>query len=165
MGGQFYRSRRRYAAGHWNRAAGMAPNPRAKAGPVGAVAAVSRLAPGLAAGRLDWLYGEDVTDELAYKVGRAYVAHTGARKVIVGRDMREHSVPMAEALAGPYGADDVLLHPASSPTPGHRLRPWPPRGLRPWAPARSEPRAGPHVVGSSTTAKLIRPTRVGRFGP
>ncbi len=44
------------------------------------------------------VYGDDVTDELAYNVGRAYVAHTGAKKVVVGRDMRDHSVPMAAAL-------------------------------------------------------------------
>lgn len=44
------------------------------------------------------VYGDDVTEDLAYKVGRAYVAETGAKAVIVGRDMRTHSVPLAEAL-------------------------------------------------------------------
>jgi len=44
------------------------------------------------------VYGNDVTDELAYQVGRAYVAQTGGKRVVVGRDMRSHSAPLAGAL-------------------------------------------------------------------
>ncbi|MBN2358871.1 MAG: phosphomannomutase/phosphoglucomutase [Deltaproteobacteria bacterium] len=45
------------------------------------------------------VYGVDVTEELAYQIGRAYVAQTGARRVILGHDMRSHSKPLARALA------------------------------------------------------------------
>jgi phosphomannomutase len=38
------------------------------------------------------IYGEDVTEDLAYKLGRAYVAYTGAKSVVVGRDMRPSGV-------------------------------------------------------------------------
>lgn len=44
------------------------------------------------------IYGEDVTEALAYQLGRAYVAETGARTVVVGRDMRPHSVPLSQEL-------------------------------------------------------------------
>ena len=44
------------------------------------------------------VYGDDVTEDLAYKVGRAYVAETNAKTVIVGRDMRPHSLPLAQAM-------------------------------------------------------------------
>lgn len=44
------------------------------------------------------IYGDDVTDELAYQVGRAFVAETGARRVVVGHDMRVSSEPMSAAL-------------------------------------------------------------------
>ncbi|MEB3197978.1 MAG: phosphomannomutase/phosphoglucomutase [Candidatus Sericytochromatia bacterium] len=44
------------------------------------------------------IYGEDVTEALAYQLGRAYVQYTGARTVVVGRDMRPHSVPLEQEL-------------------------------------------------------------------
>jgi phosphomannomutase len=44
------------------------------------------------------IYGQNVTDELAYKLGRAFVAYTGAKRVSVGRDMRESSRPLSTAL-------------------------------------------------------------------
>ena len=44
------------------------------------------------------IYGENVTDELAYKVGRAFAAEYRAKNVIVGRDMRESSIPLSKAL-------------------------------------------------------------------
>ena len=44
------------------------------------------------------IYGEDVTEDLAYKLGRAYVAYTGATTVVVGHDMRPSSVPLSKEL-------------------------------------------------------------------
>ncbi|MFH1810803.1 MAG: phosphomannomutase/phosphoglucomutase [Pseudomonadota bacterium] len=47
------------------------------------------------------VYGEDITEDLAYKVGRAYVAETAATRVAVGHDMRVHSKPLtAELIRG-----------------------------------------------------------------
>ena len=45
------------------------------------------------------LYGKNVTDELAYQVGRAFVAHTGARRVVLGHDMRVSSPALAREFA------------------------------------------------------------------
>ncbi|HEY9721548.1 MAG TPA: phosphomannomutase/phosphoglucomutase [Oscillatoriaceae cyanobacterium] len=44
------------------------------------------------------IYGEDVNEELAYKLGRAYVAYTGAKNVVVGRDMRPSGVTLQKEL-------------------------------------------------------------------
>lgn len=44
------------------------------------------------------IYGQDVTEELAYQLGRAYVAYTGAKRVVVGWDMRPSSVPLSKEL-------------------------------------------------------------------
>jgi phosphomannomutase len=44
------------------------------------------------------IYGDDVTEALAYKLGRAYVQFTGAKRVVVGRDMRPSSVPLSQEL-------------------------------------------------------------------
>ena len=40
----------------------------------------------------------ELDDELAYRIGRAYVAHLGARRVALGRDVRLSSVGLAQAL-------------------------------------------------------------------
>ena len=44
------------------------------------------------------IYGEDLTDEVAYKIGRAFVTFVGCRKVVVARDIRPHSEPLFAAL-------------------------------------------------------------------
>ncbi len=44
------------------------------------------------------IYGDDVTEDLAYKLGRAYVQLTGAKSVVVGHDMRPHSIPLEKEL-------------------------------------------------------------------
>ena len=44
------------------------------------------------------IYGDDVTEDLAYQVGRAFIAYTGTKKVIMGRDMRESGITMSQAL-------------------------------------------------------------------
>ncbi len=45
------------------------------------------------------IYGQDLTDEVAYKIGRAFVTFTGCTKVVVARDIRPHSEPLFAALA------------------------------------------------------------------
>lgn len=44
------------------------------------------------------IYGKDINEELAYKIGRAFVQYTGAKTVAVGMDMRDSSVPLSESL-------------------------------------------------------------------
>src|ERR1035437_2869094 len=45
------------------------------------------------------IYGKTLTDDLAFRNGRAFATFLGCRKVVVGRDMRPHSQPLFEALA------------------------------------------------------------------
>lgn len=44
------------------------------------------------------IYGQDLTEAVAYDIGRAYATLTGAKKVVLGRDCRPHSVPLQAAL-------------------------------------------------------------------
>lgn len=44
------------------------------------------------------LYKKDIDEDLAYKIGRAFVYYLGARTVAVGRDMRESSGPLGDSL-------------------------------------------------------------------
>ncbi len=64
------------------------------------------------------IYPEQLNSELAEKIGRAYVAFTGAKKVVVGRDMRPHSNDLFQALAKGLtaaGADVIDLGLCSTP--------------------------------------------------
>ncbi len=64
------------------------------------------------------IYGETLTDELATRIGRAFVDYLGCRKVVVGRDMRSHSPAMFEALARgvtQQGADVIDVGLCSTP--------------------------------------------------
>ncbi len=64
------------------------------------------------------VYGEQLTDDLAYKIGRAYITLTGAKKVVVARDIRPHSEPLFKALARgicEQGADVIDIGEASTP--------------------------------------------------
>ena len=64
------------------------------------------------------IYGKDLTDEVAYKIGRAYVTFTGCKKVVVARDIRPHSEPLFAALAKgitEQGADVVDIGYGSTP--------------------------------------------------
>jgi phosphomannomutase len=65
------------------------------------------------------IYGKELTEETAYNIGRAFVTFLGGgRKVVVGRDMRPHSVPLFRALArgiNEQGADVVDLGLCSTP--------------------------------------------------
>ncbi|MBA3565088.1 MAG: phosphomannomutase, partial [Gammaproteobacteria bacterium] len=42
---------------------------------------------------------DDLNDDLAYRIGRAYAAHVEPRRVVVGRDIRETSPALTRALA------------------------------------------------------------------
>lgn len=64
------------------------------------------------------IYGDTLTDELATRIGRAFVDFLGCRKVVIGRDMRAHSPAMFAALARgvtQQGADVVDLGICSTP--------------------------------------------------
>jgi phosphomannomutase len=64
------------------------------------------------------VYGEDLTEETALRIGRAFVTLLGCRDVVVGRDMRPHSEPLFRALARGMtmqGADVVDLGMVSTP--------------------------------------------------
>ena len=64
------------------------------------------------------IYGQDLTEAIAYDIGRAYVTHTHAKKVVLGRDCRPHSVPLQEALTRgitELGADVIDIGLCSTP--------------------------------------------------
>ncbi len=64
------------------------------------------------------IYPTQINGELAEAIGRAYVTFTGAKKVVVGRDMRPHSVDMFEGLAKgitAQGADVIDIGLCSTP--------------------------------------------------
>jgi len=44
------------------------------------------------------IYKKDIDEDLAYKIGRAFVYYLGAKTVAVGRDMRGSSVPLSQSL-------------------------------------------------------------------
>ena len=44
------------------------------------------------------IYGQELTNAVAYDIGRAYATLTGAKTVVIGRDCRPHSVPLQAAL-------------------------------------------------------------------
>ncbi|MFH0952885.1 MAG: phosphomannomutase/phosphoglucomutase [Verrucomicrobiota bacterium] len=45
------------------------------------------------------IYGKTLTDETAYRIGRAVATFLKCKKVVVGRDMRPHSKPLFQALS------------------------------------------------------------------
>lgn len=64
------------------------------------------------------IYGDTLTDDLAYKIGRAIFSFLGCQKVVIGRDMRPHSKPLFDALARGlclHGADVIDLGQCSTP--------------------------------------------------
>ncbi len=64
------------------------------------------------------IYPEQLNEEIAEQIGRAYIEFTGAKKVVVGRDMRPHSKPLFDALARgmtDQGADVINLGLCSTP--------------------------------------------------
>ena len=68
------------------------------------------------------IYPTDLNEELAEKLGHAFVHFLNAKKVVVGRDMRPHSKPIFEALAKgitEQGADVIDLGMCSTPMSYH----------------------------------------------
>lgn len=64
------------------------------------------------------VYPVDINADIAYAIGRAYIAFTGAKKVVIGRDMRPHSQQMFEGLSRgitDQGADVIDLGLSSTP--------------------------------------------------
>lgn len=64
------------------------------------------------------IYGSELTDELAFRIGRAFATLLKPKTVAVGRDMRPHSQPLFEALArglNLHGADVIDLGLCSTP--------------------------------------------------
>ncbi|MDI6774227.1 MAG: phosphomannomutase/phosphoglucomutase [Verrucomicrobiota bacterium] len=64
------------------------------------------------------IYGESLTGDLAFKIGRAFATLLQCRNVVVSRDMRPHSKPLFDALAQGLirqGADVLDLGLCSTP--------------------------------------------------
>ena len=64
------------------------------------------------------IYGQDLTDDIFYKIARAYAKFAGVRKVVVARDCRTHSEPLFAAFAKgltDVGADVIDVGRASTP--------------------------------------------------
>ena len=64
------------------------------------------------------IYPAELNEDMAYAIGRAYVEFTGAKKVVVGRDMRPHSGDLFRGLSRgimEQGADVVDLGLSSTP--------------------------------------------------
>ena len=64
------------------------------------------------------IYGDTLTDGIAYKSGRAIQTFLGCKRVVIGRDMRPHSQPLFEALSRgllEQGADVIDLGLCSTP--------------------------------------------------
>lgn len=68
------------------------------------------------------IYPEELNEATAEKIGRAFIEFTGAKKVVVGRDMRPHSVPLFKALAKgmtEQGTDVIDIGLCSTPMSYH----------------------------------------------
>jgi len=64
------------------------------------------------------IYPEQLNEKIAEKIGRAYIEFTGAKKVVVGHDMRPDSTPIFAAIAKgmtEQGADVINLGMCSTP--------------------------------------------------
>ena len=64
------------------------------------------------------IYPTDIKEDIAYAIGRAYITFTGAKKVVIGRDMRPHSQQLFDGIARgitDQGADVIDLGLSSTP--------------------------------------------------
>ena len=64
------------------------------------------------------IYGQDLTDEIFYKIARAYAKFARVKKVVVARDIRVHSEALFNAFAKgltDVGVDVIDIGPASTP--------------------------------------------------
>lgn len=68
------------------------------------------------------VYGETLTDDLAWRIGCAFASWLKPRTVVVGRDCRPHSVPLRDALAAGltrHGVEVLDLGLCSTPISYH----------------------------------------------
>ena len=64
------------------------------------------------------VYGKDLTEDVFYKIARAYAKFVGVKKVVVARDCRVHSEPLFQAFAKglvDVGVDVIDIGLASTP--------------------------------------------------
>ncbi len=64
------------------------------------------------------IYPDQLNEQIAENIGRAYIEFTEAKKVVIGMDMRPHSQPIFEALAKgitEMGADVINIGLCSTP--------------------------------------------------
>lgn len=64
------------------------------------------------------IYGQDLTDEIFYKIARAYAIFAQVKRVVVARDIRPHSEPLFAAFAkglNDLGVDVIDIGHASTP--------------------------------------------------
>jgi phosphomannomutase len=64
------------------------------------------------------IYGDTLTDDIVFKIARAFATFLKCRKVVVGRDMRPHSEPLFKALSRGlvlHGAEVIDLGLCSTP--------------------------------------------------
>ena len=64
------------------------------------------------------IYPADINQDIAYAIGRAYITFTGAKKIVIGRDMRPHSQQLFDGIAKgitDQGADVIDLGLSSTP--------------------------------------------------
>ena len=64
------------------------------------------------------IYGDTLTDDIAYQIGRAFVSFLNCERVVVGRDMRAHSEAVYTALSRgltEQGADVIDIGLSSTP--------------------------------------------------
>ncbi|MBI9020390.1 MAG: phosphomannomutase/phosphoglucomutase [Verrucomicrobia bacterium] len=68
------------------------------------------------------IYGTELTDEVAFKIGRAVATFLKPEKFVIGHDMRPHSIPLFNAMAKGLtmqGVDVVNIGLASTPMSYH----------------------------------------------
>jgi phosphomannomutase len=70
------------------------------------------------------IYGEELTETLAHDIGRAFATLLRPKSVVIGRDMRPHSLPLFEALSRgllEHGADVIDIGVCSTPMNYHAI--------------------------------------------
>jgi len=64
------------------------------------------------------IYGRELTDEIAFKIGRAVATFLNPKTFVIGQDMRPHSTPLFEAMAKGltlHGVDVIHIGLTSTP--------------------------------------------------
>ncbi len=64
------------------------------------------------------VYPNEINADIAYAIGRAYITFTGAKKIVIGRDMRPHSQQLFEGITRgitDQGADVIDIGLSSTP--------------------------------------------------